>query len=298
MDQYENVCPGTVSVDIGDLRVDYLLTYTSWNPKEITRSQVHLHSKHEIQFVFSGEMLVQIDEKYALKVPAQSVLLIPPNTLHSHEETPGQRLTFILAFQSIRSEQTARAFSEFQYYCELFASIRKPLVLKNEVIITAMNQLSLLSELPCDYHKRDNLLTYFFIQVAAEAERACGTAEERKLLQLGNQYNYEYLLIDNHISRTYKEKSSSEELAKKLHISRRQLDRIIEKIWGKTYASLILERRMLIAQKLLSKTDLRCEEIAQRVGYASYPGFYLAFKKHFGMAPEKMRLLMTDYEYP
>jgi len=60
-------------------------------------------------------------------------------------------------------------------------------------------------------------------------------------------------------------------------------------IFGETYAVLVLKRRMSIAAALLKKTDIPCSVIAEKVGYSSYTGFYVAFKRYFRMTPDEMR---------
>ena len=152
-----------------------------------------------------------------------------------------------------------------------------------------MEKILQIPKLPQNIHKRKNLLANLFIELGAAIENTSETADEKHLIQLGNQYNDLYYVIEQQINLNYKKKTSIEDIANVLHMSRRQVDRIVHQIWGKTYASLILERRMLIAQKLLTKTNVPCANIAEQVGYTSYPGFYLAFRRYFGMTPEEMR---------
>ena len=186
-------------------------------------------------------------------------------------------------------------FSEFQYYCALFGSVQKPLVLQSEAISDCVEKIVQMPNLPQNVHKRKNLLAYLFIQLGVAIENNCETAAEQHLLQLGNQYNHQYYVIEQQINKNYNKKTSVQEIADVLHMIRRQVDRIVYQIWGKTYASLILERRMLIAQKLLKKTDMPCTRVAEQVGYTSYPGFYLAFRRYFGVTPEEIRRTQSLY---
>lgn len=286
--------PVAFSARIGDLQADFLMATAQWKPQTIASSPVHMHTKHEFQFIFSGELQVRIDEDAQVLVPADSVLLIPPNVLHTNPAAEGKRLIATIALQPLHREQEDPEFSEFRYYCALFGSVKEPLVLQSEAISDCVSQLVSLPELPQNRHKQKNLLAYLLIQLGMAIERSCGETAEESLLQLGNQYNHLYYVIEQHINKYYNKKISAEEMAEVLHMSRRQVDRIVDQIWGKTYATLIVERRMLIAQKLLQKTDMPCAKIAEQVGYTSYPGFYLAFRRHFGMTPEEMRAQPTD----
>ena len=281
--------PVTMSVELGDLQVDFLMNPSELTPISISQSPAHMHTKHEFQFIFSGHMQVRIDEDYALAVPSDSVLLIPPNVLHANDGGPGERIIATIALQPLHREQGAQQFSEFRYYCELFGRVQAPLVLHSEAVSACVRQLTQLPEMPQSGHRRSNLLSYLFIQLGMAIEESCGAQQQQNLLQLGNRYNHQYYVIEQHINKNYNKKASTEEIAQALHMSRRQVDRIVDQIWGKTFATLILERRMLIAQKLLQKTNMPCVKVAEKVGYTSYPGFYLAFRRHFGMTPEEMR---------
>jgi AraC-like DNA-binding protein/mannose-6-phosphate isomerase-like protein (cupin superfamily) len=280
--------PTVLFTTIGDLRVDFLIANPNWAPMSIANSPVHLHTKHEFQFILSGRLQVRIDENEVLEVPQGSAVLIPPNILHSNQQSDGQRLIATIALQPLYREEKPD-FSEFHYYCALFSRVREPLVLQSETITNGIRQVVQLRDQPQDLHRRNNLLAYLFIQLGLAVEHQCGGLAEESLLQLGNQYNYQYFVIEQHINKNYNKQTSAEEIAAALHMSRRQIDRIVKQIWGKTYAMLILERRMLIAQKLLQKTDMPCTRVAERVGYTSYPGFYLAFRRYFDMTPEEMR---------
>jgi two-component system response regulator YesN len=47
--------------------------------------------------------------------------------------------------------------------------------------------------------------------------------------------------------------------------------------------------RMKSAKELLSDSDIEIRSVAEKVGYQSYNGFYLAFKRAVGMTPEEYR---------
>lgn len=281
--------PHTVSVEIGDLCVDFLMTSVEWGPVNIVPSPLHMHTKHEFQFVFSGELRIQVDNDANFSVPGNSIVLIPPNVLHTNGESEGKRVIATIALQPVQMERHEKQFSEFQYYCALFGSVDKLLVLQSDIISDCVGKIVKMPNVPQNVHKRKNLLAYLFIQLGIAIENTYGASTEQHLLQLGNQYNHQYYVIEQHINKNYNKKTTIEDLAQALHMSRRQVDRIVHQIWGKTYASMILERRMLIAHKLLKKTDVPCTIVAEQVGYTSYPGFYIAFRRYFGKTPEEVR---------
>lgn len=289
-----HLVPKNLTVDIGDLRVDFLGTSRLLLSEQITDSPLHLHSKHEFQYILSGTLQESINADKIIRVEQDSVLLIPPNILHSNTAEPGSRLIMTLAMQQLHTGTADPLFSEYSYYCGLFGTFREPIILQDNIITYCIQQLMDLPDLPQNMHKRKSLLTMIFIHLAECVQQYSRTDTERYIFQPGTRYNQQYFLIEQYINTHYNKKTSVEEIAESLHISRRQADRIVDQIFGKTYATLILERRMSIAQTLLQKTDMACTQIAEKVGYTSYTGFYVAFKQHFGIAPDEMRKVTAE----
>ena len=276
------------TVDIGDLRVDFLGGSVLLSPRNSTESPLHLHTKLEFQYIASGTLDVLIDEETTLTIQQGSALLIPPNVLHRNANSEGQRLALTIAMQHFPNHSDPN-FSEFHYYCEIFSKLRAPAIITNSTISYCVDQLLSLPHTPQNTHKIKNLFALLFIQLADCAKSFCQKDSQSSKLPQGDQHNHQYFLIEQYINTTYNQKTTVAKLAELLHISRRQADRIIMQIFGKTYAELVLEHRMSIAQTMVKKTDIPCAAIAEKVGYSSYTGFYIAFKKYFNMSPEEMR---------
>ena len=278
-----------IAVDIGDLRVEFFGASEFLRSIDIASSPLHLHAKHEFQYIISGTMQAVVNGDQLEDISEDTVLLIPPNMLHSNPSCDGKRLIATLALQQLPGAAGDRSFSEYTYYCELFAAFREPLVFRDAAVTHYIRQILSLQDLPENEHRLKSILTMLFISLADYIKGSAQTEVGQYPFDPGSQYNQQYFLIDNYINRNYNKKVSIQELADFLHVSRRQADRIVDSIFGKTYAVLILNRRMSIAQILLQKTGMTCAQVAEKVGYGSYAGFYIAFKQHFGMAPEEMR---------
>lgn len=85
--------------------------------------------------------------------------------------------------------------------------------------------------------------------------------------------------IDRFISRHYPEPLTVQDLAAALHLSEAQTQRVMRRVTGKPFLAYLTDYRMEIAAHLRATTSLSLQEIAQRVGYRSYPGFYKARQK-------------------
>ena len=80
---------------------------------------------------------------------------------------------------------------------------------------------------------------------------------------------------------------SCEELAKDMHLSTRQVQRLCTQYYGATFRQLLTSMRMEIAAYRLRTTDVSIGELAQQIGYSSVASFSVAYKRYFGVAPSK-----------
>ena len=109
----------------------------------------------------------------------------------------------------------------------------------------------------------------------------------------------EELLSDSGMSRIYKleqlmdryytESIPLKTLAGALHLSTRQLSRVIRRQYGCTYREKIGALRMQTAAHLLLSSDLSEQEIALQVGYQTFRTFETRFIRSFGTAPAEYR---------
>lgn len=80
----------------------------------------------------------------------------------------------------------------------------------------------------------------------------------------------EYLLLH------YNSNICLSDLAKELHLSERQTERLVIKHTGNSFKEELCSIRLGIAKMLYGSTDMPLKEIAQYVGYDSYAGFWKA----------------------
>lgn len=85
---------------------------------------------------------------------------------------------------------------------------------------------------------------------------------------------------------------SAQRLADKLGLSTFQLARTLKKVYGKSYADIVLPLRVKDAKKHLTnpkKDNLTIEEIGILVGFKNKWSFFMAFRKYEGVSPGEVR---------
>ena len=98
-----------------------------------------------------------------------------------------------------------------------------------------------------------------------------------------------FLIIEETINNGYTERVDPDEVAARLYITRRHLDRIVRERYEKTLCDLILENRVKLARQLLLESDLSLELIAQKCGFPSVLSFKHGFAKIMGASPSEYR---------
>ena len=87
-------------------------------------------------------------------------------------------------------------------------------------------------------------------------------------------------LISDFFSRNYRGDIRLIDLAKLLHLSERQTERLVEEYTGRTFRNELTMTRMIMADQILNTTDMSQTQVAQYVGYRSYAGFWKAYSKY------------------
>ncbi len=96
-------------------------------------------------------------------------------------------------------------------------------------------------------------------------------------------------VIDDFFSGDFKDIGTEDDLASRLHLSKRQLARVLERHYGMGFRQKLISARMDRASWLLRTSKMRIGDIAGHVGYASEAAFYQAFRDFFGITPQKYR---------
>jgi two-component system response regulator YesN len=95
-------------------------------------------------------------------------------------------------------------------------------------------------------------------------------------------------VIDDYFE-THIQGGSESELAQLLHLSTRQLSRVLQRDYGMSFRQKRTGARMDYAGFLLRTTKQSIGDVCTSIGYQSEAVFYRNFKAHFGITPQQYR---------
>ena len=98
-----------------------------------------------------------------------------------------------------------------------------------------------------------------------------------------------YAQIEYTVNTLFATNVKTKDVADKLFISPRQLERLAKRRFGTSLHQAILKKRMQTAVKSLKETNLSVEQIGLSVGYKTPSCFYRAFLKELGVTPNNFR---------
>lgn len=96
-------------------------------------------------------------------------------------------------------------------------------------------------------------------------------------------------IIDEFFGSHFHMSNGAPVLAQRLHVSLRQLNRIMKACCGMNYRQKLAETRLEIARDLLARGDKSISQIAQLLGYSSVAAFGAFIKQATGKTPSQLR---------
>ena len=105
-------------------------------------------------------------------------------------------------------------------------------------------------------------------------------------------YNYQmgsdFTLVLQYIQHNYRTLTLSS-LAEFFHYSEPHLCTLIKQNTGYNFSELVRQLRMADAVSLLTNTELKISEVANRIGYNSADHFSRIFRQTYGMSPQEFK---------
>lgn len=239
---------------------------------------IHSHFTYEIFFVTEGTLELVTEEQTFIY--ERKVVIIPPH--FNHYSFPHGDGSFCLLFTMEGKGGDEKIFREIEGILNQGIS-ELPLTEDTIFYIRKMDEKS--KECTEAAQKDAQLLaTLIFNEImqyliSPKSVRRKSTESDSKHIYVIEQY------INAHVN----EKIYLYDIAGHIHLSARQVSRIIHQECGCTLADLVKEKKLAIAKILLKNTDMKVSEIATQVNVGTENYFYMLFSQKYGLSPLQYR---------
>lgn len=250
----------------------------------------HNHSAYEIHFILKGSGLVEINgEKHNLF--PNSYYIVGPNIYHEQKVDSSNSISkysFRMDYYMLETADNFFPAEEGSRVAEVF---------KNIVFYSAediSNNLLLMYEIRNElqnqwigyYSRIQSLFSQLIINIIRDI-----ASEQKARYKIPDMVSDEKrnLIIEDFFEHNYNSSVTATNLAKLLHVSIRQLNRIMKDNFHMTFKQKMLEKRMEVSKSMLKNTGIPVKEISQRVGYDSESNFYTIFKQKNSCTPGEYR---------
>lgn len=243
-----------------------------WNNKR------HSNANYELHLNLRGECSLEVAEQRFCLSDRQAVL-IAPGKYHQAKSVPGEvehlTLSFCVPDGSVRASLMERV------------PVYRMCSLSQEMAGLCQ---SILYESSAEYAFRTEMMQAQVTQLLLIVFREMGITT-RKSSPSGQDIVriMRTETIDSFFEGNFGESVVEEDLAKELHLSRRQLGRVLQEYYGMGFREKLRMARMDRAAWFLRTTDKKICEIVGLVGYTSEAAFFQVFRRTYDMTPQQYR---------
>ena len=237
----------------------------------------HCNADWELHLIIKGSCRIDVDNRRCQLQGGQAIL-IAPGQYHRPKALPGSFERFTLSFtvQSLALKQA------------LLERVQTALVIEADPVLNSL-ALSVVREGASGYAFSQACIQALVTQYVIRLFRLLGVEELRQVATKNSTTRDMTALIDAYFEQHFADAAGENDLASWLHISRRQLVRILQDTYGMNFRQKLIHTRMDYAAWLLRTTDTKVGQIGSTVGYSSEAAFFQAFRKYFGMTPKEYR---------
>lgn len=246
----------------------------------------HCHHYLELHYVLEGTCSLLCAQEL-VNVKQGELLLIPPNMYH-RETYVSDGCKKMSVSLNLSPPAIPAGGADTRFY-DCFAKMSRPLCFQSEAEMEQyLGQIRTYAQEDDNYIIREKLKLCgngLLLSLYEHLSRGqCFRAEDSYRSIPSREY-----VINNFFAKNYMSGAAKEELAQMLHISTRQLHRIMQKMYGVNYRQQQNQMRLKIAAGFLHGTDKSIAEISELMGYSSPANFATFIKKATGKTPGQIR---------
>ena len=234
----------------------------------------HCNGDYELHMILSGSCSVNVDNRL-YDISAGDTILIAPGQYHKPQNVSSGFCRMSLSF-------TLSGAMQPQIVHEIM-----PCKVISLPATMQQNAKQLIEEVSRASAYQSEMLR------ALSSQLLIGILRSLKIAQGATKDNtsgdWRTGVIDDYFEKRASAYGTENELAELLHLSRRQLTRVLQTNYGMNFRQKLMSSRMEHASWLLRSTQKTVTEICDAVGYTSEAMFYKNFKTYHGITPLQYR---------
>jgi len=261
-----------VDLQLGETMVHLRVTDSG---RYIWNTERHSNADYELHLILSGACSVEVgNDTYAL-LPGHAILIAPGQYHKPKVTAPAfQRLSIPFVLSKGR---LAQSIEQAITPCKV-VQLPHPILSLAQQIFDECHSEEL-------FHPEmlRSLLGHLMVSVVRQLNLSTAASSQ---FSSSNCYTD---IIDDYFEHHLADYGNETLLAQQLHVSQRQLSRILHTHYGMTFRQKLLQTRMEHAAWLLRTSKRTVNQIGLDVGYSSESTFYQNFKAYHGKTPQQYR---------
>lgn len=250
-------------------------------------SHAHGNGSYEIHYIPEGYGRALIGGRYYEIMPG-TLYITGPHTEHAQTPLPEHPMCeYCIYLKTIRRRSAAEKASEEEnnltkIFTETTFWFGQDSQMIGEVITALFGELK-------DRHTGWELQSEALLrQLIVKLVRSYEKSMSNRTYVRPHSTDKTSVIIEEYFLYQYRSLSLAD-LAKRLGLSTRQTERLLQKQYGKTFLQKKTEARMSAAAILLSNTEYSITSVAGELGYSSIEHFTSAFRGYYGTSPRQYR---------
>lgn len=285
-----NITERHIKTRIGSILFTIILDRSFFELIDCFDTEKHNHSDYEIHFIIKGSGSLKIKGKSS-SISPNSYCIIAPGIYHEQNVDPANPIGKYCFRMEYKLQGMPEDFFPVEENSTILDILKRIEFFSSEDI---HNNLSLIYEIRNElinqqigyYSRIQALFSQVIINIIRDMASKQKTDYEIPERVFHEKRN---LIIEDFFENNYTTGSSAHELAKLVHVSIRQLDRIMKGSFNMSFKQKMLEKRIEISKSLLKITKLPVKVVSEMVGYYTESNFCAIFKQKIGCTPTEYR---------
>ena len=255
------------------------------NASIVKESHLHSHSFSELHFSLNGYAIYQFANDRQLKLDKGNWLLIPADVPHKIIEYSSNYVKYSCSFKINTAVNDEKKY-DIAYHC-INNLLKENDIKYGEISDSSAKCIKILHSKILDKHPFSTIM----VQSLTENILFDTLSALFNNIKYTNDQNIDtrFEIAIQFVRDNIYNQIDSGDVARKLYLSIRQIDRMFKKRLSVSVTEFIFEQKCEIAKQLLMSTSLPINSISEKLNFSDPAYFSRFFKKRVGLSPQQFR---------